>query len=243
MKLRTDRDGGITSLEVRAFRPDDAYRIAVKLLELGEAQVNALNLRSYRDAIDSSRRQVLEAEAEMTGIRQRLTAFRQVRGDIDPEGSGKAQIGLVSNLRASLAQAESQLATIGASVNQNGPQYIAMRERVRSLRNQLASQSGALAGGTDGSPTIANNLASYEDLRLRQEFASKSYEAAAASLQQARERAARQQLYLVRVVDANRPVKALYPERGRIVLTVLAGLLLAYGIGWLLLAGVREHAI
>ena len=38
------------------------------------------------------------------------------------------------------------------------------------------------------------------------------------------------------------PQKALYPERGRILLTVLIALLLAYAIGWLIVAGVREHA-
>jgi len=44
------------------------------------------------------------------------------------------------------------------------------------------------------------------------------------------------------VVDANRPVKAMFPERGRILATVMIVLFLVYSIGWLLVAGVREHA-
>jgi capsular polysaccharide transport system permease protein len=36
-------------------------------------------------------------------------------------------------------------------------------------------------------------------------------------------------------------VKSLYPERGRIVITVFFSLLIAYAVGWLMLAGVREH--
>jgi len=43
-------------------------------------------------------------------------------------------------------------------------------------------------------------------------------------------------------VNPNMPVKALFPERWRILATVLISLLLVYSIGWLIVAGVREHA-
>ena len=46
----------------------------------------------------------------------------------------------------------------------------------------------------------------------------------------------------MRVVEPNLPQKALYPKRWTIVLSAFIGLLLAYGIGWLIMAGVREHA-
>ena len=132
---------------------------------------------------------------------------------------------------------------MGAFVSRSSPQYVAMARQVRSLQSQLAAQSGRLAGSSAASGSdIANNLGGYESLRLRQEFAGKRYEAAAAALAQARERAQRQQLYLVRVVDANMPVKSLFPQRGRIVLTAFVALLLVYSIGWLIAAGVREHA-
>jgi capsular polysaccharide transport system permease protein len=38
------------------------------------------------------------------------------------------------------------------------------------------------------------------------------------------------------------PVKSTYPERWRILGTVVVALLLIYSIGWLIVAGVREHA-
>ena len=95
---------------------------------------------------------------------------------------------------------------------------------------------------TGSSQAIATDIGGFENLQLRQSFLAKRYEAAAASLDKARDNALRQQLYLVRVVDANMPVKALYPERWRILATVVIALLLAYSIGWLIVAGVREHA-
>ncbi|WP_200912605.1 lipopolysaccharide biosynthesis protein [Sphingomonas sp. Leaf242] len=242
VRARTDHDTGITTLTVRAFRPGDAYAIIRSLLVMGEQRVNAMNARSYNDAIASSRRQLQEAEVAAAEVQDNLTAYRQDKADIDPEGSGKAQIGLVSTLRANLAAAQAQLETAGAFISRSSPQYVALSRQVRSLQAQLAAQSGRLAGSSASqSSSIANNLGGYEDLRLRQEFAGKRYEAAAAAFAQARDRAQRQQLYLVRIVDANVPVKSLYPQRGRIVLTVFLALLLIYSIGWLIAAGVREH--
>lgn len=241
VSVSADTDTGLTKLVVRTFRPEDSYAIISKLLLMGEKRVNDLNTRSYNDAIASSQRQLDSAERAVAEVQSRMTSFRQNNSDIDPEGSGKAQIGLVTTLRANLAAARSQLETMGAFIDRSSPQYVALARQVRSLSSRVALESAHLAGGNGLRSTIADNLGGFEDLRLRQEFVGKRYEAAAAALEQARERAQRQQLYLVRVVGANMPVKSIYPERGRIVLTVFIGLLLAYSIGWLIAAGVREH--
>ncbi len=241
VSVGSDSETGLTKLVVRSFRPEDSYAIISKLLLMGEARVNDLNTRSYNDAIAASQRQLDSAERAVAEVQARMTSFRQNNSDIDPEGSGKAQIGLVTTLRANLAAARSQLETMGAFIDRSSPQYVALARQVQSLSSRVALESAHLAGGDGPRSTIADNLGGFEDLRLRQEFAGKRYEAAAAALEQARERAQRQQLYLVRVVGANMPVKSLYPERGRIVLTVFLGLLLAYSIGWLIAAGVREH--
>ncbi len=238
--VHTDRDTGITILQVRAFRRDDAYDIIQSLLQLGEQQVNALNERSFSDAVKDATLQLTQAENAVADVQSHMTNFRQSRGDIDPQWSGEAQVKLVTELNGNLASARAQLNAMGASISHSSPQYLALDRQVRSLETQAAVQSNRAAGSS--SKTIATNLGGYEDLKLRQEFAAKRYDAAAANLEKARADAQRQQLYLVRIVDANRPVKSLYPERGRVVLTVFIGLLLIYSIGWLIAAGVREHA-
>lgn len=237
--IEFDRETGISTLSVRSFRSDDSFRLINALLMLGEEQVNQLNRRSTNDAVSMARKQLAEAEENASAVQRRLTSFRQGSRDIDPVGSGQAQIGTVAQLNGNLAAARAQLSAMGNLIDRNSPQYQAMAARVRSLTAELQAQSGRLAGsGT----TIASNLGDYEDLKVRQEFAAKRYEAAAANLEKARDQASRKQLYLVRIVEPNRPVKSEFPERGRIVLTVFLGLLITYWIGWLLVAGVREHA-
>lgn len=238
VSIRYDHDTGITSLKVRTFRPADSFRLARELLDLGEARVNAMNERSYTDSVTFAQRQLADAESAVASIQGRMTSYRQTAQDIDPQASGQTQIKLVSEMNGNLAAARAQLAAMGAAISHSSPQYVALSRQVRSLEREVAAQSTRLTGTQS---TIAGSLGGYENLRLRQQFAGKQYEAAAANLNRAREQARTQQLYVVRVVDANLPVKSLYPERGKIVLTVLVALALVYGIGWLIIAGVREH--
>ncbi len=233
-------ESGITSLKVRSFRPADSYAIINELLKLGEERVNMINRRSQADSLATARRQIGEAETALIDIQGRLTAFRQNRGDLDPEGSGKAQIGLVSSLEGQLTAARAQLGAMQGIISPNSPQYVATAARVRALEGQVAGQRGRL---TSGGGAIAARLGSYQELQIRQEFAAKRYEVAAARLEKARDEATKQQLYITRVVDPNMPVKSEYPKRSRVVLTMFLSLLIAYGIGWLLVAGVREHSL
>jgi capsular polysaccharide transport system permease protein len=107
----------------------------------------------------------------------------------------------------------------------------------------MQAQVGAVKAGLAGPrAAMAPGLGAYESLRLRQEFAAKRYEAAAAALELARTETLKQQLFVARVVEPNLPVKALFPERLKSIATVFLASLLIYGIGWLILAGVREHA-
>ena len=233
-------DTGITTLTARAFAPQDAELIASRLLGLAEARVNSLNQRGYRDAVAASERQLAEAEAELGKAQAELTRFRAARRDIDPAGTGEAQIGLVSELTEQLARAKAQLASMRGLVRGDSPQVVAQSAHVRALEAQVNAQSGRL---TKGGGSISAGLGVFEELRLRQELAAKRYEVAQADAQASREQARKQGLYIVRVVEPNLPVKSRYPQRGRIVATVFFGLLIAYALGWLLLAGVREHSL
>jgi capsular polysaccharide transport system permease protein len=243
VSVRYNSETGITTVKVRAFRPKDSYDIISTMLQMGEQRVNMLNTRGQADALALSRRLLRDSEDQLAQVQRRLTGFRQTRGDIDPQGSGAAQIGLVTGLETQLASARAQLSAMTGLVSTSSPQYVALSRRVSALQSQVSAQSGRLAGsGGGGARNIASSLGDYEELRLRQEFAAKRYETAAAAFEKARDQVQKQQLYLVRVVAPNVPEKSLFPERYRIIATVFFGLLLTYAVGWLIVAGVREHA-
>jgi capsular polysaccharide transport system permease protein len=233
------RETGLIDLRVRAFRPEDATFIALQLLALGDERLNSRNQRSYVEALGASRQQVAEAEARLREAQIRLASFRQRHPNIDAPVADKAQTRVLSELKGQLAAGRAQLAMMGAVISRSAPQYVAMESRVRLLSQQVARQNAELTGV--GGPPPAS-LADYQELQVREQIAIKQYEAAAASLEQAREQAGRQRLFIVHVVEPNLPVEPLYPKRMKIVLTVFGSLLLVYGIGWLVAAVFRKRA-
>lgn len=230
---------GITTLKVRSFRPEDSYQITREMIRLGEERVNALNRRNYANAVTMSQRQLSEAETNLDRIQGRITQFRRDEHDFNPQITGTSRTGMVSELQGQLAGARAQEAAMASVLSASSPQLIAARQRVAALSRQVTTETARLSQGPGN---VASGMGAYEGIKTRQDLAGKQFEIASAALQRAEDDARRQQLFVVPVVDANLPVRALYPKRTKIVVTTFLALLLVYGIGWLIAAGVREHA-
>ena len=125
-------------------------------------------------------------------------------------------------------------------ISQSSPQYQAMARQVRTLDAQVSGQSAKIVGGDH---SIATRLGDYEKLVIKRQEVAQVYAVAAGQLTQAKAEAKRQQLYLIRVVQPNMPVRSEFPQSGQIILTVFGALFFAYAIGWLLWAGVKEHGL
>ncbi len=240
VSFHVDSETGITQMRVHAFTPGDAYEIGNALLRMGEEQINQLNIRTYRDQVAHARSEAELAETALKSAERALTNYRRTNNDIDPAGSGRAQQSMVSNLTAGLTTARARLKAMAGLISPSSPQYRAMVSQVRALEAQIAGQSGRIAGNDS---SIASALGGFESLQVQREAAARRYAAAAAVYDAARSEAVRKKTYLIRIVDANRAVKPLYPERAKIVGTALLTLVFAYAIGWLLVQGVREHEI
>lgn len=230
---------GITTLKVRSFRPLDSYQIIQELLKLGENRVNTLNRRNYANAVAMSRDKVGQAETNLSQVQGRITQFRRNEQDFNPQITGASRTSMVSELQGQLAVARAQESSMAAVLSSSSPQLVAVRQRVAALSRQVAAETAKLSQGPGN---VASGLGAYEGIKVRQEMAGKQLDVAYAALQRAQDDARRQQLFVVPVVDPNMPVRALYPQRTKVVLTTFLALLLIYGIGWLIAAGVREHA-
>lgn len=239
VQVEFDTDTGITTLTARAFRPGDAYAIASQLLQLGERRVNEMNVRAYGDAVALSKKQLDQAEGALRKVGGQVTSFRQTEHQVDPAGAASAQIGLVSQLQGQLSSARSQLQTTSQLIGSNNPQADALRNQISSLEQQIKAQNAQLTGS---SSAIASGLGTYEDLQTQRAFLQTRYASVSTSYEQARQQAIKQQLYIVRVVNPNMPVKSIYPRRFVTTLTVLVVLFIGYSIGWLIVSGVREHS-
>ena len=237
--IQYNEDTGITTIKVYTFRPEDARDLVQALLTLGEERVNAFNKRAVADTIRVAQDEVDSAEQRVVDAQKKLTTFRIRERDIDPQRTSTAQLALIHTLQEQLAQSRAQLAGLSASVQSNSPQFAALNSRIRALQSQIDSELALLTGDHGA---LAPVLADYEQLTLQREFAQTSYTSALTALENARLQAMRQQLFVVEVVHPDLPQRSLFPRSSMMVATVFLGLLLSYAIGWLIVAGMREHA-
>ena len=232
-------DTGVTTLDVRAFRPEEAKRIADELLKLGEERINEFNRQVTQNTIRVADGEVTIAENRVKDIQRRMMEFRQKSGDLDPSKSSVVGISLIGQLQTELAQADTQLTQMLRNLNPASPQVQTLKMRISALNSQIEEQH-RLAHDKKG---VSVDMADYDQLMLERDFAQNSYVATASELETARASALQQQVYVVRVVEPNLPGMVTYPHTILMVLAVFVGSFLTLMIGRLLITGMREHAI
>jgi len=233
-----DASTGISVLRVEAFDARTAYDLNRVLLAGGESLVNRLNIRQSEDAVRDARVSVVEARERLAGIQSQLTAFRNQERFVDPARTAAEGSQLIGSLLATLANLRAERSQLASEAPQS-PQIASLDNRIGAYERQVETERAKIAGT---STSLASKIGSYEELIASRELADKELAQATASLIGAAQEARRQKLYLERIVNPNRPDKPTAPHRWMAILTVLVSALLAYGVGWLIWAGVREHS-
>ena len=235
-----DTSTGLLTLRVRSFRPEDSKAIADTLLEISEGLVNSLSERAREDALRVARSEVAIAENRLRESREALTRFREQQQDLDSAGTATAAAQTIAGLEAALTTARAELRERMAFMRPDNPALQVTHNRIEALERQITAER---TRRTQGDGALAQQLGTFERLMLEREFADRQLASATASLETARMEVQRQQVYLARVVEPNLAVYPLYPRKLISVASIFMGLSVAFGIGWLLVAGMREHAV
>ncbi|MDI1307904.1 MAG: capsule biosynthesis protein [Methylotenera sp.] len=232
-----DSSSSITTLTVRAFTEEDAYRINKALLLMSEVLVNQLNENGRRDMIKFAVAEVGDAESKAKAAALALSNFRNQKGVIDPEKQSAIQLQQISRLQEQLLTTKSQLAQL-ITFTKDNPQIPTLQKQVEILQNEIAIVTSSVTGGEK---SLSTKAAEYQRLQLEREFADRQLAGAMASQVQARNEAVRKQLYLERISLPSKPDMAMEPRRFYGVLSTLLLGLAAWGVLAMLLAGIREH--
>jgi len=235
---RLDTENGTAILTVKAFTPNDAFAVNSSLLDISEAMVNRLNARAQNRAVSEAQRQVNLATERAKNARVALAGYRNSQELIDPAKQAVGVLEIANNMIATRAALQAQLDEM-LRVAPANPSIPALRNQINAISAQIAAQDNRVVGSKQG---IASKLGGYEDLFVEQEFATENLNVANAALVQARNEAQRQQFYLVRIVEANKPDMPLLPHRLLSIIVCAAVLTCLYFIGWMLIVGILEHA-
>lgn len=238
VSVEVDTASGVSTLSVKAYRPEDAQRITKALLTYSEQLVNQLNQRARQDSLSTFQHEVELAQQRIAETQTQLTAYRIKEKMLDPKTASTGPLALQGVMEKDLASARGQLAEMLKNAP-NNPQIPLIRTRIASLENLISDERAKITGNNN---SVAAATTEYERLELQRQLGEKSLASAFTSLEQARLEAQRQQLYLETIALPNLPDYPLYPKRAASFATVVLSCLLAYGIAWLLVASVREHA-
>jgi len=238
ISVHIDHDTNSAVLTAKAFTPADAQKLNEQLLRLSEQLVNRLNARFQNKAIAEAERRVADAQLRVRNARLAMGQYRNARDVVDPSKEAEGVLEISNKLVTEQAGLRAQLATMQRLAPRN-PGIGALRDRIASIDAQIGAQTGRAVGTSNG---LASKMTKYDELQVDQEFATQLLTTASATLEQARTEAMKQQYYLERVVEPDRPDVAQFPKRLIGILTVAGVALALYFIGWMLIVGILEHA-
>jgi capsular polysaccharide transport system permease protein len=238
-----DGPSGIVTLRVRAFRADDAVVVARAVLELSETLVNRISDRARRDAMSKAEEEVRRSyemtRAALAGLRN----FRDSTGIIDPVQTGTETAKLLLPLLAQKIQLENDLFVASRDLDDSAPTIKVLKNRLQTTEQQIATLKATLTSPTAGSQTLTASLGKFEELELQRQFTEKLYALAETDLDRARERAARQSVYLTVFVPPSLPEESRYPRRFAFSVLTFVALTILWGIGCMMIASVEDHRL
>ena len=234
---------GSVELRVKAFRPEDAQRVAQATLEVCEQVINELNERMLHDALGT-------AEEEMNRATQRLTqatvAMRTARDDqqmLDATKAGDAVNKLIAESKSALLQLQQQYVSSAKFVSEAAPQNQALKSRIDATQEQIRDLEAKLTSNqaSDAEPTVAESMTKFARVELENRVAERLYTGAAAALEAARLVSERKTMYLNTFVSPALPERPEYPRRALDMALVAGGSLAVWGLCCGLVLAVRNN--
>jgi len=233
-----DTLSGISTLEVKAYRAQDAQAIAKALVEDSEQLVNQLNERARSDAVSGAQHEVDVARDRISADQAQLTAYRISQNMLDPKTAATGPLALMTKLNGDAATARGQLADLLKN-SPHSPLIQLTKVRIATLDKLIADERSQITGDDN---SVAKAESEYERLSVQLDLDQKLLASNISSLEAARLAAQQQQIYLEVITQPNLADYPLYPKRLAMFATIAASCLLAYGIAWLMISGIREHA-
>jgi len=241
--VRTYVDGpsAIVTVEAKAFRPEDALQLSRAILAASEKLANDVSARARNDTMKWSEDEVKRAEGKVETALANLRAYRDSEGYIDPVAAATSTSKLLLQSMAEKIRLQSDYFVAARAMSPDAPTVVTLKARLQSLDDQISELKAKLTGNSPEGATIAASLTKFETLELQRRFAEKLYQLAQDSLERARIKAERQNIYVEVFVPPALPEYAKYPERLSLSLLIPVGLLIVWGIFAFAAAAVEDH--
>lgn len=240
--VSVDTVSSILTLKVEAFRPEDARAIAQDIVDRSEKLVNTMTLRSRTDALERARQEVSLAADKLVAARNKTTEFRDRTAMIDPATRVQSVSELITKLTMDKIGIENSLTTLQGSLGPDAPTQRVQRAKLATINQQIDDLKKSLTDAQNDS-AVSSLIASYERLKLDEQFNERMYTIAQNSYERARQDLDKQQLYLVVVVPPSVPESATYPRIMASTILLFGALGVFWAIISLVIASVTDQMV
>lgn len=237
--VRHDQLSDILIVEVQAFNPSFAHEVASEILTKSEEFINNLGGKMASEQVAYAEKEVKRAYGALSESQDALIKFQDSNRLFSPEQQSTSILGAIARLESEIINDEAELKSLTAFMHETAPEVQAKKIRVAALRQQLEEEKKKLTNSDAHS--INNITADYKKIKLSSELAENLYATALTSLEATRADAYRKLKHLLIVERPAIAEEGKYPSRIYNIATWFLIILLAYFIGKLILAIVKEH--
>jgi capsular polysaccharide transport system permease protein len=237
-----ENSSGIVTLKVRAFRRDDALKLAQLILQVSETLANSLSTRARADTMRRAEIEVQRADVQMREALAELGRYRDKEGFIDPVKTATDTSKLLTQVLGEKIRLETLLYT-GKQTNPNSPTLSPLEAQVAGVDQQIAKLRAQIAGGDAQNRNLAASLVRFEEIEVKRQFAESIYTFARNGLDRARQAAERQSIYMSVFVPPALPQDYSYPSRITFSILSSVTLLIMWSIGAMIWASVLDHRL
>ncbi len=238
-----DAQSGIVTVKVYAFTPQDAFDISSRIVALSEHLVNKISERSRSSAVDEGQIEVDRAQKELADARTQLQVFRNKSTTIDPVAQAAAIGDAIGKLLVDRGDIENSMLTFSGTLSSTSPAVRIQKSRLDAIDKQIADLKRQLTSTNSADSPLSSELSTFEQLKLKEEFAEKKYSTAQESLDHSKLELERKQLFISLVVEPGLPQYPLFPERVVDILLFFAVGFVSWGILCLISASVLDHFV
>lgn len=218
-----DQKSGIVALDVHAYDPGYAYRLAKVLLSQAVAHMDVMNDQQTGDFVKHATARKASIEAALRRDLTALAQFRNQTGTYDPKELYLSNLALMNSLAMKATELKSQREAIAAATP-NNPQADNLATATQSVRRDIASTAKTF-------PAMARSSSKYEKLLVSRDNNVTLLGQANMAVQEAEANAEKNRYYLNVISNPSEPRTPDGPQR----LLWIGGMLLATLLLWGLL--------
>jgi capsular polysaccharide transport system permease protein len=207
-----DRPSGIVTVDFHAFRRWDALAVANAVDILSANLVNNLSLRARQESLERAEQEVDRSEKAMRAVMADFESFRNRAGLIDPNSAAANTSDLLKQLLSERIETDSKLSVL-KQLRPRAPEIITLKTRLESIDMHIAELQATLTAKERKAGTIAAALATFEELRVREQLAEQIYTDARNDEERARQTAEKRWLYIATFQPPALPDDSEYPDR------------------------------